>query len=313
MYQITVRTAFSHYNDHCKSCGRRETSINLNVYAQTYLQEYLLEQFHNDDVSLDTLDRYVLRSFLLWLQDSKHVSGSTAQRVYDVLNALCNFLVDEELIPKSPMIKVEKPKRKLRPITPLSVEQIQALIDSCDANTFTGVRNKLIIALLFDTGVRATELCMVDLDDVDISEHKILLRHTKNGVPRYTYFNGVVARLLSRYLLIRGEHTSECLIITQAGEATDRHWLWKMISRVGKRAGIKVHPHLLRHSCGVTALKNGSDIATVMRVLGHSNPRMTLHYSQLADTDVQIKHSQTSPADKLNISSKKDRKDKYRE
>lgn len=309
MYEITINTAFRHYNDHCRSCGRKESSLKLNAYAQGHLSEYLREKLYSDDVPLAAIDRFLLRNFLLWLRESKQVSASTVQRIYDVMNALCGFLVDEELVKTNPMAKVEKPKRDLHPIKALSIEQVQAMIDSCDGTTFTGVRNKLILALLLDTGLRATELSMLDLDDVDLAERKIVVRHTKTGVPRFTYFSSVVSRLISRYLILRGQRPCGRLIITETNQPIDRHWLRQMIGRVGDRVGIKVHPHLLRHSCAVAAIKNGSDIASVMRILGHANPRMSLHYSQLADTDVQEIHRRTSPADRLDVSKKRRRRE----
>jgi integrase/recombinase XerD len=315
MYNIKLSTAFTHYQDHLKSLGRKDNSLKLNIYARDYLFEYLAIETGGDhsisagsgDIDINNLDRFIIRKYLLWLQEEKGVSASTAQRIYDVLNALFHFLVEEELIESSPMDKVEKPKRCPHPIVPLSVDQVQLLLDRCNGKTFTGIRNKLVIALLFDAGLRATELCMVNLDDVDQEQRRILLRHTKTDVPRLAYFSGVVARLMSKYLLVREGMATEStrLIITDEGNPVDRYWLGRMLKRLGGRVGVKVYPHLLRHSCAVESLKNGSDIASVMRLLGHSNPKMSLHYAQLADTDVQEKHRETSPADRLRLSKRK--------
>lgn len=329
---LKISAAFRHYTDWQKSCGRKESSIKLNSYAQALLTEYLSAangmpeeasasessaravSEHSTDTTetplntrsssvqcLDQLDRFTIRSFLLWLREEKKLSGSTAQRVYDVLSAMYKFLVAEELIADNPMDKVEKPRREIHPIVPLTAEQVQKLIDSCSAKTFPGVRNRLIIALMFDTGVRATELSMVDVADVDMDQHRILLRQTKTGVPRFTYFSSVVARQLSRYLVLREAYPPGKLIITNRGGRITRHFLKQLFERVGENAGVKVHAHLLRHSCGVESIKNGSDISSVMRLLGHSNPRMSLHYMQLADKDVQEIQSRTSPADKLSL------------
>lgn len=311
MYELTISTAFRYYNDHCKSCGVKESSIKINQYAQGYLCNYLEEKLDIADATISQLDRYLLRNYFIWLQEEQGLSASTAQRSYDVLKALFNFLVDEELIEKSPMAKVAKPKREPHAIKPLTTEQVQAMVDSCDGTTFTGLRNKLTIAILFDTGMRAGELTAIDIEDVDLDERKILIRHTKTGVPRFTYYSSTVAKLLSKYLILRSQNNlSDRLIVTDEGQEVERYWLGTMIKRVGKKAGLKVHPHLLRHSCAVASLKNGSDVASVMRLLGHSNPRMTLHYSQLADKDVQEIHSRTSPADKLNISKGKKKRKK---
>lgn len=297
---IKFSSATSFYDDHLKALSRSPRSLEINYYALDKLRVFLSERIGMDDLPITLFDRFLLRSFFAYFMD-KPISNATRQRIYDVINAIFNFLVDEELLPGNPLSKVEKPSREPHIITPLDSSEIQKLLDACP-KTFTGVRNRLVVALLFDTGMRATELCSINLEDVDQTERTLLLRTTKGGKPRTAFYSGVVARLLSKYLLAR-ECVAVCgkLIVTEDGAEIDRHWLATMLRRLGARAGVKVHPHLLRHSCGVAALKNGSDVTTVMRVLGHSNARMTLHYSQLADSDVATKHRQTSPADLLRL------------
>lgn len=80
------------------------------MYAQRFLKEYLEHNAISDDVLF--LDRFIIRSFLLWLQEEKDLSASSAQRIYDVLSAMFNFLADEELVERNPMKKVEKPRRE---------------------------------------------------------------------------------------------------------------------------------------------------------------------------------------------------------
>lgn len=297
--EITVSTAFSLYTDHCKSSGRKDSSLKLNGYARGYFEDYISEKLDSRNVTLSVLDRFFVRGFLIWLREQRRLSASTVQRIYDVLSAVFRFLVHEELVEQNPMDKVAKPRRSPNPINPLSPEQVQLLVNACDGDTFTSIRNRLIIALLFDTGVRATELCMVDLDDVDQTQRRILLRHTKSGEPRFTYYSRVVSILLSAYLQAEWPHHSKRLMITRTGGAVDRHWLYRTLRRLGEKAGVPVHPHLLRHSCAVASIRNGSDVSMVMKLLGHTNPRMSLHYSQLADSHVQEIHSRTSPADRL--------------
>lgn len=304
MYSLTLNAAFAHYNDHCKSSGCKQNSIKLNDYTLGYLHDYLKEP----DMPIEKLDRYAIRSFLLWLHDEKKLSQSTVRRIYDVMHAMFDFLVEDELLDRSPMSKVAKPQADEAPINVLSTEQVQELVSACDTSTFTGVRNRLVVVLMFDTGLRATELSSLLLDDLDMDERKVLIRTAKSGRPRYVYYSSAVARLLCKYLLIRGERHTDRLIITRDGKEIDRHWLRTMIRRLGEKAGLQVHPHQLRHSCAVNMLINGADAFTVQRVLGHGTLAMTRRYSQLADRDVQQKHRAASPADRLNISNTSQRK-----
>ena len=163
-----------------------------------------------------------------------------------------------------------------------------------------GVRNKLIIALLFDTGLRASELCSVDVEtDLDLAQSTIHVRHGKGDKPRVVPFGASTGKMLRKYIAVRGELDTDRLIVSQFGSPVDRDVLREIIVRIGKRAGIQVTTHQLRHSCAVALIKAGCDVFTVQRLLGHSTLVMTRRYSNLADVDVMDRHRQFSPSDRL--------------
>jgi integrase/recombinase XerD len=290
---MIINEAYRFYETDCKLRRVSPDSLRLHQYCLKLLQKYP----ETKDIHLEKLTHLTIRKFLLWVGEGR--SQTTVSRIYDVLSALFSFLEREEIWETNPMRKVSKPKATAKLIEPLSVDEVSTLLATCDTKTFPGIRNKLIVALLFDTGMRASELTNLDLSDIDLEQYAILIRHGKGDKPRTVYFGLEVAKLMRRYLAKRGNQRHDKLIVTSQGDPTDRYWLNRMMSRLGKKAGVKANPHLFRHSCGVAMLRNGADVFTVQKLLGHSTLMMTRHYSQLADRDVQEKHRLYSPSDRL--------------
>jgi len=172
-------------------------------------------------------------------------------------------------------------------------------MNALNPKTFTGMRDRLIISLLYDTGMRSTELCMAELSDWDADSQSILIRHGKGDKSRTVYFGVSTAKLLQQYLIRRGTQATNRIIVNSYGMPVDRYRVRIIVNNAGKRVGIKTTTHLLRHSFAVAMLRNGADVFTVQKMLGHSSLQMTLHYSKLADGDVSAKHRLYSPSDRL--------------
>jgi len=172
------------------------------------------------------------------------------------------------------------------------------MIRAC-GNGFIGVRNQVIIALLYRTGMRATELTSVSLADVNTAQQTILVRYAKGNKTRTVPFGNATAKLLEKCLVRRGETQTGRLIVNCYGVPTDTCRIRTIVVRTALKAGIKATTHLLRHSCAVAMIRNGWDVFSVQKLLGHSTLAMTKRYSQLADTHVQDKHRLFSPGDRI--------------
>jgi integrase/recombinase XerD len=184
------------------------------------------------------------------------------------------------------------------------VDEVQLMLDACNLKTFAGVRNAVCLLIMFGCGLRCTELCELTMADIDWSDGVMVIRQTKTGRSRRVPFGETTAKMVRSYLLLRGKLETDRLIVNSYGEATDRYRMLKIVQFVAEKAGLdttRVHPHLLRHSCAVNLLRNGADVFTVQKILGHSTLSMTRHYSQLADLDVIEKHRAFSPADHLQV------------
>ena len=207
-------------------------------------------------------------------------------------------------------------------IDPLTTAEITAMLKACDtARTYqmrqakkvsparaTAIRDRMIIMLLFDTGLRAQELCDLVLDDLNMSQQKIKVRHGKGNKPRTVRFGKRCAKAIWEYLKDRDDvgtkATAPLLLVAEGSDPRpmNRHVLRRLLKRIGERAGVKnVHPHRLRHSFATEYLRNSGKMLALQELLGHSDLEMVRRYARFVEVDIALDHAEASPADKLRL------------
>jgi len=168
------------------------------------------------------------------------------------------------------------PRARRREVMALTEEQVNALM-----NSLRKTRDKLIVSLLLDTGLRAKELLSVTVSDVNLNNRSIIVRNTKNGEARVVFFTEKTAKLLSAYLQRNNLKPEDKLFkITY-------HALYRKLKRIGKKLGIDLRPHVLRHTFATNAIRKGVQLPIVQRLLGHKDIRTTQIYTHLVNEDVE--------------------------
>jgi integrase/recombinase XerD len=170
-------------------------------------------------------------------------------------------------------------------------------------------RDQAIVLMLLDTGLRATELCSLIINDVDLKTGKVTIRHgvaggAKGGKGRTVYLGKVARKAVWRYLASRedGDDSDAPLFISHADRAFNKDSLRVLINRLGDRAEIKkAYPHKFRHTFAITYLRSGGDVFTLQSLLGHGSLDMVRHYAQIAEVDVEQAHRKASPADNMRL------------
>jgi site-specific recombinase XerD len=285
----------------CQARNLSPATVELNCIVLTSFRNF------TGNIPIAQVTPSLLRQFLI--DKASNTSPATAARYYDTLRRFFGFLEAEGFCIPNPMNGVRKPRAPVPIIKPLSTEEVERLVNSCDSRTFCGIRDRLILLILVDCGLRATELCNLELSDVDLDNRQFLVRRGKGNRSRRVPFGAAVLGLLRQYLARRAEVEEPKLLVNVYGEPIDRYRLRAIVRNAAQRAGVKCSgPHQLRHTCGVEMLRAGADVFTVQKVLGHSTLLMTRRYCELADSDVQTKHALYSPADRLKTAEAKRKK-----
>ena len=282
-------------------CRSKNLSPNTLIYYQYRLRAFqsYLDQNGTSCAPREVTPR-VIREFIN--DEIERHSASTANHSVTTLRALFSFLVSDGFLATSPMAGVKKVRCRKALIETFTPEQIEAIIATCD-KSFTGVRDRAIVLTLFDTGLRASELCGLTLDDVSWREQTMVVVG-KGDCERVVSFGKVARQVLALYIARRGELETNAFFVTQFGDPIDRYRLSDIIGsrcRQADVAGIRCSPHTLRHTFAVTYLRNGGDVFSLQKLLGHADLAMTKCYCQLSQTDALDKHRAHSPGDTLRI------------
>lgn len=291
--QVSFSKAVTVYQS--ESAGKRYSTRTLET--QSYAFKSLLRFLNRDDLFLSEINSTTMREYMRHAAET--IAPATANRYVSILKCFFQFCKLEEYIQKDPAEDLQRPKVPDSIIIPLSMSQVESVLSICGKD-FCGIRDRAMVISLFDCGLRATELCNLMDQDVLWEESEFVIRQTKNGHPRRVPFSEVTAKAIRSYIFRRGDTGCDRLFVTSLCQPITRDRLLKILKELGNMVGIShLHPHQFRHTFAVSYLRNGGDVFSLQKVLGHSTLEMTRHYSQLADTDVQIKHKLASPADRL--------------
>jgi site-specific recombinase XerD len=167
-------------------------------------------------------------------------------------------------------------------------EDVEMFCELQDESTFVGIRNIVILNMLFETGTRISELLSLTLDDLgDGQKNEVTVVTLKNGKPRVIMWSKHTHKLLQAYLavLVSKKHVSKKLFINKNGEVLTARGVQHMLTTLREEVGMerKITPHSFRHGKAHRMVQQGANIKEIGVVLGHSedNPRSALQYLRL--------------------------------
>ncbi len=243
-----------------------------------------------------------IRAFVASLLDRSLARTTISIRLRSV-RCFFNFLAREEVIGTSPMASVEIPRLPTRYPEVLTEAEIKAILAAARQRTWTATRNRTMLLLLLDTGVRLGELIGLDLGDLDLHAARVRVRNGKGERERYVFVGRTLLRSLRTWLDTRGTgQESWPLFVTRGGGRLDRRNVQRILERISAKAGLaagRVSPHRLRHTFATHYIMNGGDPFSLQRILGHSDIKTTMIYVNLAGVGLREAHAKASPIDRI--------------
>ena len=238
--------------------------------------------------------------FLGYVADTG-VSSMTQWRRQRETRAFFSWLLRHDYIPTNPFTKVKNIKVPQKLIQPFSQEEVLTLLACCDPDSRKGARDRALILVLLDTGLRAGELATLQREDVDFQGQRMRVRHGKGNRQRVVRFGEEAALALQHYLQrFRGEKPGP-VFLTWRHKPLCRTAMRTIFQRLGERAGVtKVHPHRFRHTFATWAIEQQAREIDVQVLLGHSTPAMLRRYTATYDAEKAAQaHASFSPGDRL--------------
>ena len=217
------------------------------------------------------------RSALRFLAKLKQ-SGYSNKSLNLVVQALKAYFRFEGLDEEAERLKSPKVPRSLP--KSLTKEDVKKLIKVVPP---TRKRDRLIILLLYGTGLRVSEVCNLKIEDIDFKRGILIVKGGKGAKDRVVPIPDFLLKEIEDYLKTR-EDGSEYLFVEVRREKKDRispKTVWYLLKKYGEKAGIRVTPHMLRHSFATHMLEKGVDIRVIQEILGHSNLSTTQIYTKV--------------------------------
>lgn len=309
------------------ACEARRLSPNTLRDYSTTLRRF--QTWIASDPPLDAITADDIRRFMVYLttpqsgggavkRDPKPLSKKTCLNYHTGLSAFLAWAVEERIVDRNVVREVTPPRPEKPAIVPLTRDDIRALLlacertksykrpgkRACDNARPTGQRDKTIILLLLDTGMRASELCGITARDVDLKNRRVYVTG-KGDKSRSLPISAETGRALWRYMADHADQrASESLFRTRDGRPLDRLALLNLLHDLGERAGVPdVHPHRFRHTFAINFLRNGGNVYELQMALGHTTLEMVREYLALAETDLQRAHEEASPVARWRLKS----------
>jgi integrase/recombinase XerD len=251
--------------------------------------------------------------FLDQIKSKYHLGDKSVSNHWIALSALWTWAKRNLKVEHIIKDQVERPKPKRRQSAPYQQAEVSALLDACETmkvwNSKTGrfvkgkrqtaIRDKAIIMVLLDTGIRAGELVALQVKDYDKRRGQLTVHHGKGDKKRELYLGETARQALWRYLTERGEIApADFLFTTRTQRQLNRVNVRYLVERLGENAGVAdAGLHRFRHTFAINYLRNGGNVLALQQALGHEKLDTVRIYAQLAAVDLEKAQRTASPAD----------------
>ncbi len=288
--------AYQEYLEKEKKYANHTTRAYLNDIQA--FQDFLNKQF--DSVLVEETNYSLIRSWIVSLNEAQ-LSNNSINRKISSLKSYYKFLLKIKEIEVSPLLKHKSLKVAKKVQIPFSVKEMEEVFELNNfSKDFEGVRNQLVIELLYTTGIRKTELIELKLSNIDFSRKSIKVIG-KRSKERYIPLLQCTINLLEEYLplrnTIKGQANGNLLILSKNGNKVSQSFVYRLINTYFSVVSQKVKksPHVLRHTFATHLLNNGADLNSVKELLGHASLSSTQIYTHSSLSELQKVYKSTHP------------------
>ncbi len=281
---IDYLTYEKHYSEH---------TINSYKYDIIEFRDFVVAEGFSGSfiVSRERIFGYFLNHL-----SEKDLTNKTISRKLSSIKTFYAYLKNEKIIDTDPTLLVKAPKVGKRLPNILTTEEIDLIYETIDTKTDLGKRNYLIFDMLFSLGLRASELCELELSQLDLNNYTVKIKG-KGNKERLGIIHDDLAESLKEYITYvrvkllakSSDPNTKKLILNYRGDPLSTRGLRKIINKLFTDAGeyIKVSPHTLRHSFATALLNGGADLRVVQELLGHEHLKTTQIYTHLSNEQIE--------------------------
>ena len=248
--------------------------------------EEFLEYIESEGLEFDKIVYSDIRFYLMYLKDNKQDNNSSIDRKLSSLRGFYKYLANNNIVKTNVFSLVNGPKKAKKLPRFFEYNELEELFNVCDLSTSLGQRDRLILEMLYATGVRVGELVSIKVKDIDRSSRSILILG-KGNKERYVTYGDYCSDILDLYLndaynKLNIKNSEYLFLNNNGGELTDRGVRY-ILDQVIKKTSLKknISPHMIRHSFATHLLNEGADLLSVQKLLGHESIKATQIYTHV--------------------------------
>ena len=279
-------SSFSEYLLYQK--GLSQNTVDSYKSDLTKLSNYL----QNQDLSKTNIDNFFID------MSEFNYSSSTKKRMHSSIKNFLKYINENEDYESIDISDIKlKSSKKLPEV--LSITDIENMINFYNHETYLDSRNRTVIDVLYSTGCRVSELCDINISDIDLDEKYLKLKG-KGSKQRIVPIGSMLYKNLLQYLHVREtflQNRGEPLFLSKSKNKLDRTAVFRIIKKTAKNISLQtdVHPHTLRHSAATHMLEGGCDLRTVQEFLGHSSVSTTQIYTKVTKEFLEEAFTESHP------------------
>jgi integrase/recombinase XerC len=258
-----------------------------------------------DEIELEDVDKYVIREYMMYL--SKTVSKRSIKRKLSALRHYYKYLVNNNYVKVNPFLVVHSPKIKTNYPTALYLKEIELLFsENANRKDPLKVRDQAILELLYSSGMRVSEICAVNIQDIDLNS-RIIRVFGKGKKERLVPYSEICKKCIIDYsrnlrpeLLSKNNTKNNALFLNfRGGRLTPRGFQY-ILKQITVKTGIEIdlHPHTLRHTFATHLLEGGADLRTIQELLGHESISTTQVYTHITTESMVAQYKTFHPRSK---------------
>ncbi|QCT01382.1 integrase family protein [Paenibacillus algicola] len=267
--------------------GREKKYVDLCMFRLFRWEKFTVNQLGVTEA--EEVNQLHIKRFIQDRQRAGREVNRTINNNIATLKVFFQYLVNEEFIDEqsNPMRRIKNLKEEKTVIVTFNDDEVSRIINDLKEETYSNVRDKLILIMLFDTGIRVSELCNIKNDDI---ARRHILIHGKGSKQRLVYISTIMRKYMRKYEALRKERFKRRLqdeiedyyFLDQSAVRLSRSRINKILkehcSNAGVRNEVRCSPHDCRHYFAQKQLKNGIDIYSLSRLMGHFDTQITSKY-----------------------------------
>ena len=239
-----------------------------------------------------------IRKYINELYNENYTAKSICRHISS-LRSFFKYLLNNSYIKNNPMTLITNPKIEKKLPKYINYEDIEKILNYPDLKTNIGIRDTLILELLYVTGIRVSELTNIKLNDININDKTINIIG-KGNKERIVMYGTRCQNLLDKYLKIRPNYIKEpidYLILSKRGKQINTREIRKIINDISASChfDMNISPHTFRHTFATHMLNEGADLRSVQKLLGHENLSTTTIYTHLSNEKLRKEYLNAHP------------------